>query len=82
MVTKVNVCLPDDVLRDLDQAAKEYHTSRSAFLVQAVKHYLEEKEEERKRQERLQAAQAILKLADEIGLWEGTAEVIKWRGKH
>ena len=81
MVTKVNVCLPDDVLRKLDQAARESHTSRSAFLVQAVKHYLEEKEEERKRRERLQAAQAILKLADEIGLWEGTAEVIKWRGK-
>ena len=82
MVTKVNVCLPDDVLRELDQAAKESHTSRSAFLVQAVKHYLKEKEKERKRQERLQAAQAILKLADEIGLWEGTAGVIKWRGKH
>ena len=82
MVVKVNVSLPEDVLRDLDQAAREAQVSRSAFLVQAVKRYLEEREEERVRQERLDAAQAIREVAEQAGPWDGTAEILKWRDRH
>ena len=79
---KVNVSLPDDVLRDLDKAAREANTSRSAFLAQAVKHLIEELEEEKQRECRIQAAATIRKIAEEIGPWDGTAEILKWRDSH
>lgn len=82
MVVKVNISLPAEVLKELDRAAHESGTSRSAFLAEAVKHYLEEKEEERRREERKQAAADIIKLAEEIGPWDGTAEILKWRDRH
>ena len=79
---KVNVSLPDDVLRDLDKAASEAHTSRSAFLSQAVKHLIGELEEEKLRERRIQAAANIRKIAEEMGPWDGTAEILKWRDSH
>ena len=81
-MSKVNISLPEGVLHRLDKAARESRSSRSAFLAQAVQHYLDEKEEERKQEQRRRATQAILKLAEEIGPWDGTAEVIKWRDRH
>lgn len=82
MVAKINVSLPEEVLEQLDLAAREFNASRSAFLVEAIKHYLEEKEEERRQERRRQAAERILKLAEELGPWDGTAEVLKWRDRH
>jgi metal-responsive CopG/Arc/MetJ family transcriptional regulator len=82
MVSKINVSIPEDVLRELDQAAREAGTSRSAFLTQAVKHYLQEKEEEKLLQQRRQAAEAIDRLREQFGPWDGTAEVLKWRDRH
>ncbi len=82
MVMKLNVSIPEDVVRDMDQAAREAGTTRSAFLTQAVKHYLQEKEEERLHQRRLRAAEAIDRIREEFGPWDGTAEVLKWREKH
>jgi metal-responsive CopG/Arc/MetJ family transcriptional regulator len=79
MVVKVNVSLPEDVLRELDAAARQSRTSRSGFLVQAVKHYLEEKEEEHRRKRRQQAADSIRRIAEEIGPWDGASEILKWR---
>ena len=81
-VAKINVSLPEDVLQELDKAARGSRTSRSAFLARAVKHYLEEKEEEQIRESRCNAAQSIRKLAKEIGAWDGTAEILKWRNAH
>ena len=79
---KVNVSLSQEVLQDLDKAARESRTSRSAFLSQAVRHYLEEKGEEQKREKRKQAAAAIDRFREEFGGWDGTAEVLKWRNSH
>jgi metal-responsive CopG/Arc/MetJ family transcriptional regulator len=79
---KVNVSLPDDVLHELDKAAREAHTSRSAFLAQAVKHLIEELEEEKRKERRLQAAAAIDRIREEFGPWDGTAEILKWRDLH
>ena len=45
-------------------------------------HYLEEKVEEKKKQRRLKAAERIIAIAEEIGPWDGTAEVLKWRDRH
>ncbi len=79
---KVNVSFPQDILQELDRAARESHTSRSAFLARAVKHYLEEKDEEQKRRECKEAAEAIDRFREEYGGWDGTAEVLKWRDRH
>ena len=82
MVIKVNISMPEKVLKELDKAANEANTSRSAFLTEAVKHYLEEKEEEKERERRLKAAKTIDRLREEFGPWDGTAEVLKWRDRH
>jgi len=82
MVVKINVSIPKDVLEELDRAARESHTSRSAFLAQAVKNYLEKLEEERKREKRRKAAAEIDRLREKFGGWDGTAEVLKWRDRH
>ena len=46
MVVKINVSMPKEILEKLDEAAREANSSRSALLSHAVKHFLEEKEEE------------------------------------
>jgi metal-responsive CopG/Arc/MetJ family transcriptional regulator len=82
MVVKVNVSLPGDLLDDLDRAAKEKGSSRSALLSQAARKYLEDLEEQRRREQRLKAAQAIRRLASKIGPWDGTSEILNWRDAH
>ena len=79
---KVNVSLSHEVLRGLDKAARESGTSRSAFLSQAVSHFLEKKEAEQRAQQRRQAAAAIDRFREEFGGWDGTGEVLKWRDSH
>jgi metal-responsive CopG/Arc/MetJ family transcriptional regulator len=82
MVVKINISIAEDVLEKLDQAAREAKTSRSAFLVQAVQHVLDEKEEEKLRERRLQAAREIDRIRETSAPWNGTAEVLKWRDRH
>jgi metal-responsive CopG/Arc/MetJ family transcriptional regulator len=82
MVVKINVSMPKELLEKLDEAAREANSSRSAFLSQAIKSFLEEKAEERKRQQRIEAVKSIRRLAEEIGPWDGTKEILKWRDSH
>ncbi|MCR4394910.1 MAG: type II toxin-antitoxin system HicB family antitoxin [Dehalococcoidales bacterium] len=82
MVEKINVSIPSDLLEKLDQIAREEGTSRSALLARAVRHYLEEKEEEKKRQYMLQAAKEIDRIRESVEPWDATAEVLKWRDLH
>ncbi len=79
---KVNVSFSQEILQELDRAARESHTSRSAFLARAVKHYLDEKDEEQKREKRKQAAKVMDRIREEYGGWDGTAEILKWRDSH
>jgi metal-responsive CopG/Arc/MetJ family transcriptional regulator len=81
-MAKINVSLPEDVLQELDKAARESRSTRSAFLAQAVKHYLEEKEEEQRRERRRKAAETIDRVREAAGPWDATAEVLKWRDRH
>ena len=81
-MVKINVSLPDSVLKELDRAAKASRTSRSAFLVEAVKRYLEEKEKQWEMNRRRKAANSINRFREEFGGWDGTAEIIKWRDMH
>ena len=82
MVVKINVSLPERVLTELDRAAHEAGATRSAFLTEAVKHYLEEKEELRKLEKRRQAVARIDQFRAQFGGWDGTAEVLSWRDRH
>lgn len=82
MVVKINVSIPKQVLEELDKAASAAKTSRSAFLTEAVKHYIEEKEKALRYERRRRAADQITKIAEKIGPWDGTAEILKWRQRH
>ena len=82
MVVKTNVSIPEELLVRLDQAAREAHSSRSSFLVQAVKYYLEEKEEEKKRELQYRAAKEIDRIRESVEPWDATGEVLKWRDLH
>lgn len=82
MVAKINVSLPEEVLHELDRAAREAHVTRSALLVKAINRFLEDEEEERKREDRRQAAAVMDRIREEYGGWDGTAEVLKWRDRH
>ncbi len=79
---KVNVSLSQEILQELDKAARESHTSRSAFLTRAVRHFLEEKNEEQKREKRKQAGAAIDRIREDFGGWDGAGEILKWRDSH
>ena len=82
MVVKINVSITKEVLEKLDQAAREAKSSRSALLSQAVLHFLEEKQEEKKLERQIQAAKSIDRMREKFGPWDGTAEVLKWRDLH
>jgi metal-responsive CopG/Arc/MetJ family transcriptional regulator len=79
---KINVSMPADILKKLDEAAGEAKSSRSALLTRAVKQFLAEKEEEKNRERRLKAADRIVRIAEKIGPWDGTSEILKWRDSH
>ncbi len=79
---KINVSLSEKILEELNKAARESQTSRSAFLVKAVRHYLEERDEEQKLVKRKEAAVSMDHFREEFGGWDGTDEVLKWRDRH
>jgi len=82
MVVKINVSIPQDVLEKLDEAARDSKKSRSGLLTEAVKRFLEEKEEEKRMESRRKAAERIDRIREKFGPWDGTAEIIKWRDSH
>jgi metal-responsive CopG/Arc/MetJ family transcriptional regulator len=82
MVVKINVSMPKELLEKFDEAAREARSSRSALLSQAVRRFLEEKEEEKLREKQRQAAKEIDRLRESVEPWDGTAEVLKWRDLH
>jgi metal-responsive CopG/Arc/MetJ family transcriptional regulator len=82
MVVKINISIREEVLKRLDEAANEANTSRSAFLTEAVERYLQQKGEEKERDSRRRAADRITRIAEKIGPWDATAEVLKWRDRH
>lgn len=82
MVVKINVSVSEEVLGELDEAAREARTSRSAFLTEAVKHFLAEKRAAKEAECRLRAAREIDRIRDKAAPWDAAAEVIKWREKH
>ncbi|MBI2861065.1 MAG: ribbon-helix-helix protein, CopG family [Chloroflexi bacterium] len=79
---KINISLSQEILEELDRAAMEVRASRSAFLARAVRHYLDEKHEEQRREKRNRAAATMDRFREEFGGWDGTKEVLGWRERH
>lgn len=82
MVVKINISIPEELLEKLDEAAREAHSSRSAFITESLRQSLKEKEEQRLLEKRLHAADVIDRIREECGPWDGTAEILKWRDLH
>lgn len=82
MVVKINVSVSKEVLGELDKAAREAKTSRSAFLTEAVQHFLAEKRAAKESERRHQAAREIDRIREQAAPWDAAAEVIKWRDQH
>ena len=82
MGVKINISISEKVLEKLDEAAREANTSRSAFLSEAVTHYLEEKQAKKEQERRRRASEEIDRFREEFGIRDGATEVIKWRDKH
>lgn len=82
MVTKINISIKEELLHEMDHAAKESHVSRSALLAEAIQHFLKEKEEIKAMERRKKAGAEIDMIREKLGSWDATAEVLKWRQLH
>jgi metal-responsive CopG/Arc/MetJ family transcriptional regulator len=79
---KINVSMPDDIVRKLDEAAHENNSSRSALLTLAARRYLENKEEEKIQEDQRKASKEIDRIRESVEPWDATGEVLKWRDLH
>ena len=82
-MARVNVILPDNILKDLDRAAADEHTSRSGLLQTAAQRYLEErrleKEAAARKKKMKQAAMKMDRLARKFGKWDGVGTIREFR---
>lgn len=82
-MSKINITIPADFLKNVDKSAKEEHLSRSEFLRQAVETYWEvrkTRQELKKRAQNIKEAMQIQEhLRKKAGKWDGVAEIRKWR---
>ncbi len=80
---RINAVLTDDLLKAIDQAAREQGKSRSRFIREASEKYIAEyervKEEERRKKAFAKAIEVQDGLRKKSGKWDGAAEVRKWR---
>ena len=79
---KINISIEKEVLEELDTAARNENTSRSAFMTEAVRHFLEEKKEVKRKERRRQAAKDIDRIREQAEPWDASGEIIGWREKH
>ena len=81
--TKVMISMPEDFLAKIDEAAKEDSRSRSEFLREAARLYLEVRKIQTPGQDpRIQKAIAVqdaIAHQDTPIEWDSTAEIRRWR---
>ena len=82
MVAKINISIAEDLLRQLDEEAREARISRSGLVALAARHYIEERARARELQHRQEAAKEIDRIRESAPPWDATAEVLEWREKH
>ena len=84
---KIMVSIPDEMLSELDQTAKEDHRSRSEFIREAVRLFLQVRKSrsapnQDPRVRKAIAVQDTLAASDTAKRWDGTHEIRKWREDH
>ena len=84
-VVKINITLPDEELRIIDDFVREKGETRSGLILRALQLFMEEsrrmKAEEARRREKEDALREILRLRDKAGGWDGVAEIRRWRDR-
>ncbi len=82
-MARVNVFLPDDLLKTIDAAAKESHVGRSTLVQTALTRYLEalrtEREEAQRRREMDEACAGMDALAEKLGKWDPVTVIREFR---
>ncbi len=84
---KIMVSITDEMLSELDQTAKEDHRSRSEFIREAVRLFLQVRKSrsapnQDPRIQKAIAVQEALAARDTAKDWDGTHEIRKWREDH
>ena len=82
--TKIMISVPEKMLNELDHEAKAEHRSRSEFIREAVRMFIEIKRSKTipGRISQIQNAIAVqdsLADKDSVQNWNGTEEIRKWR---
>jgi metal-responsive CopG/Arc/MetJ family transcriptional regulator len=83
-MAKVMISVPDELLEEIDQAAKAEHRSRSEFVREAAREYLARPGSRPLNEARARkAAERIRELAHELRdpNWSGAKEIRKWRDR-
>ena len=82
-MSKINVSLPQEILRQIDQARIEGKLSRSEFFRQASQSYLQSLERKKREEEKRQGIEKAIQLQDKIrervGHWDALGELRKMR---
>ena len=83
---KIMVSIPEEMVADLDQAAKQEHRSRSEFVREAVRLSIRVSKSHSIPGQPPQVREAIavqnaLAAADTARDWDGTYEIRKWRDR-
>jgi CopG family transcriptional regulator / antitoxin EndoAI len=81
---KIMISVPEEMLSELDHKAREDHRSRSEFIREAVRHFLELKKVQSvpgqiQRVQQAVSVQDALAKEDSSKDWNGTEEIRKWR---
>lgn len=84
-MSKVNISLPDEVLKEIDWTRKKKRLSRSELIRQAFQAYRQILEEEEREEEKRRGIARAIKLQEEvgrkIGTWDTIAVLREWREK-
>lgn len=82
-MARVNIFLDPELLKSLDREARQANLSRSGFVQNALRDYIERsrkaREEEERRRQKVQASERIDRLAERLGAWDPVKAVREGR---
>ena len=82
---RINASLSDDLLKKIDEVAREQNKNRSRFIREATEKYIAEHERKKEEEKRKGAFAQAIRLQDQLrkkaGKWDGAGEIRKWREK-
>ncbi|MEW6456033.1 MAG: ribbon-helix-helix protein, CopG family [Acidobacteriota bacterium] len=82
-MAKINISLPDEILKEIDRERERINITRSKFLRRAFEVYLKVLEEERKEEEKKKGISRAIELQEKIQGIVGKVDLVKdlraWR---